>query len=376
VGDDEARGRLEKAWGTILPSKPGYNNTSMIDAILDGKLKALYVVGEELCLVDANANRVQEALSQLDFFVVQDVFFSNTARYADVVLAASLSLEKDGTFVNTERRIQRLHQALPPLGQSRPDWIILRDLAARLGHAWDYRHPSDIMDEVAALTPEFAGVRYDRLEGWASLCWPVKADGTDTPLLYADGKFKHPDGKAKFHPVGFTPPVNQRTEEYTLHLNNGRVLEHFHEGNFTHRSPGLRAKVEGDYVDVAKEDAQNMDLSEGDWVRLVSPFGQLKTRVVITGECRPGEMYMPICSSDERVNYLTSSKFDPVVSTPVYKEISVKLIKLNLRGESPLPRGNPRFGHPTPQTSIRVEEKWRRSDYRYPDQTRVEGAHV
>ena len=375
VEDDEARGRFEKGWNVTLPAKPGYDNTSMIDAILEGKLKALFLVGEEIALVDANAHRVQEALEKLDFFVVQDIFMSNTAQWADVVLAASPSLEKEGTFVNTERRIQRLHQALPPLGQSRPDWIILRDLAARLGHDWGYKHPSDIMDEVASLTPVFKGVRYDRLEGWSSLCWPVDASGRDTPLLYTDG-FHTEDGLASFYPVDFSPPVNTRDREYTLHLNNGRVLEHFHEGNLTYRTAGLRTKIEKDYVDVAPADAEEMNLKEGDWVRLISPFGDVKTQVVITGEVRTGEMYMPVCSSDERVNYLTSSKFDPVVKTPAYKEISVKLEKLGANGSSPMPRGNPRYGHPTPRQDVGVEAKWARSDYRTPDRERPEGAHV
>lgn len=375
VGDDEARGRYEKGWGTILPSKPGLDNTSMVQAAEEGKLKALFVIGEELALVDSNAERVQKALEKLDFFVVQDCFLSNTAQFADVVLASSPSLEKEGTFVNTERRIQRLHAALPPLGQSRPDWIILRDLAAKLGYDWGYKHPSEIMDEIARLTPVFAGVRYDRLEGWSSLCWPVKEDGTDTPLLYTDG-FHTEDKKAKFHPVDYTPPANPRDDEYQLHLNNGRVLEHFHEGNFTHRSPGLHSKVTKDFVDMAPEDAAAQGLAEGDWVRLISPFGSVKTQVVITGEVRKGELYMPVCSSDERVNYLTSSSFDPIVKTPAYKELSVKLEKLHREGSSPMPPGNPRFGEPTPQRDVRVEEKWKRPDYRSPEENRPKEAHV
>lgn len=369
VSDDKARERFEKAWGTLLPSKPGLNNTSMVLEAAAGNLKALFVVGEEIALVDSNAHRVQEALAKLEFFVVQDCFMSATAKFADVVLAASPSLEKEGTFVNTERRIQRLYQALPPLGESLPDWIITQRLAEKLGHPWDYRSPSDIMDEIAGLTPIFAGVSYQRLEGWSSLCWPVDDSGKDTPLLYTE-KFNTEDGKAKFYPVDFVPPANGRNDEYTLHLNNGRVLEHFHEGNFTHRSSGLHSKVEKDYVDVSREDAARMDLHEGDWVRLVSPYGQVRTQVVITGEVRPNELYMPVCSSDERVNYLTSGHFDPIVKTPAYKEISVRLEKLEAKGRSPMPRGNPRFGEPTPQEGIRVEEKWARNDYVSPEQNR------
>jgi len=373
--DDEARRRFEKAWGVTLPAEPGLDNTTMIEHAEAGKLKALYIVGEETSLVDANGHRVQRALSKLDFLVVQDVFMSNTAKFADVVLPGVPSLEKEGTFVNTERRVQLLHRALDPLGESRPDWEIICDVARHLGHDWRYRSPSDIMDEVASLVPEFAGIRYDRLQGWNSLVWPVDESGMDTPLLYTE-KFATDDGKATFFPVDWTPPSNPRTAEFNFHLNNGRVLEHFHEGNFTRRNAGLLSKVEKDYVDMAREDADELGLGEGDWVRLVSPYGDVKTQVVITGELRRGELYMPVCSSIERVNYLTSSSTDPVVHTPAYKEISVRIEKLDESGRSPMPRGNPRFGHPTPQEGVKVEQKWKRPDYRSPAEPRPKGAHI
>ena len=238
VEDDAARALYEAAWGVTLSAKRGLDNREMIDAIHDGSLKALFLVGEEIALVDANAHEVQAALAKLEFFAVQDLFFSKSAEFADVVLAASPSLEKDGTFVNTERRIQRLYEAMPPLADSRPDWRILTDLARHLGHDWGYTHPSEIMDEVAATTPLFAGVTYARLAGYQSLCWPVAADGTDTPLLYTDG-FHLPEGKARLYPLEWTPPSETPDAEYDLHLNTGRNLEHFHVGNQTHRSAGL-----------------------------------------------------------------------------------------------------------------------------------------
>ncbi|GAA5482881.1 formate dehydrogenase subunit alpha [Haloferula sargassicola] len=375
VTDDATRARFEKAWETKLPSEPGLNNTTMIEAAHAGKLKALYVVGEELSLVDGNAHWVQEALRKIDFLVVQDIFMSTTAHFADVVFAAAPSLEKDGTFVNTERRIQRLHEVFPPLGDSRPDWRIVCDLAKHLGHDWNYDSPSSIMDEVASLTPEFAGVSYERLEGYGSLCWPVAEDGRDSPLLYQDG-FHTADGRATFHPVDFSEPLHQRDETFTLHLNNGRVLEHFHEGNMTKQSPGLLSKVTAAYLDMAAADARSHGLEEGDFVRVTSPFGEVNTQVVITGEVREGELYLPICSTHERVNYLTSSDTDPVVDTPVYKEMSVKLHKLGRKGRSPMSHGNPRFGKPTPQVGVKVEKKWHRSDYIEPPRDRPEKGNV
>lgn len=375
VEDAAGRASFEREWGLELPAEPGLNNTTMIDAINEGRLKALYVIGEELGLVDGNINHIQPALRKLEFFAVQDIFFSTTAEFADVVLAAAPSLEKDGTFVNTERRIQRLYKALDPPGEAKADWEILRDLAQRLGHRWSYAHPSEIMDEVARCTPIFRGVRYDRLEGYSSLCWPVSEDGTDTPLLYTEG-FAFPDKKARFHPVEFTPPREAAGGEYDLHLNNGRVLEHFHEGNLTYRVEGTREKVADAFVEVSPRLAEERSLQEGDWVRLTSRRGTLKTRVVINAEVRDGELFMPVCSSNERVNILTSSDTDPVVKTPSYKETAVRLEKLNERGPSPVPRTNPRYGQSTPQEGVEVQNKWRRADYRFVSEPRPRGGRV
>jgi formate dehydrogenase major subunit len=228
VDDPAIRAKFEKAWNVSLPPKPGLDNHLMIDAIHEGKLRAMYVFGEEMSLVDSNSNYVSEALSKLDFFVMQEIFFSETCRFADVILPASPSLEKEGTFTSTERRIQRLYQVLEPLGESRPDWIIIQDIANRLGAGWKYEHPSQIYEEIASLTPLMAGVSYQRLEGYKTLQWPVADDGSDQPLLYTRG-FNFPDGKATFFPVPWSEPSDQQNAEYDLHLNNGRLLEHFHE---------------------------------------------------------------------------------------------------------------------------------------------------
>ena len=176
----------------------------MVDAIQQGKLKAMYLIGEEMSIVDSNANYVGDAFAKLDFFVVQDIFFSDTCRYADVVLPAAPSLEKEGTFTSTERRIQRLYQVFEPLEGCRPDWQIIQDVANRLGADWHYQHPSEIMDEIASLTPMFAGVNYERLEGYKSLQWPVAADGTDQPLLYTK-RFRLSRRQGAAVPVGMDP---------------------------------------------------------------------------------------------------------------------------------------------------------------------------
>ena len=369
VEDDDVRAKFAAAWGVELSAKKGLDNRKMIDAIHEGKLKALYVVGEELSLVDANTSYVQAALEKLDFLVVQEMMPSRTTEFADVVLAASPSLEKDGTFVNTERRIQRLYRALDPLGDSRPDWIILTALARRLGHDWKYIHPGQIMDEIARLTPMFAGVSYDRLRDWQSLCWPVDADGSDTPLLYTE-RFNFDDGMARLYPLDWTEPSDQPDETYDLHLNNGRLLEHFHEGNMTYKTPGIVEKVPDTFVEVAPELAEARELETGDWVRLVSRRGAVEVRVQISDEVRGHELYMPMNSSEQPVNLLTSNVIDPDSHTPAYKEVAVRLEKLGRTGKPVLGRNHPRFGDPTPQTGVQVEAKWERADYVFPTRDR------
>ncbi len=368
VEDDEARARYEAAWGVTLSAEAGLDNREMIDAIHDGTLKALFLVGEEIALVDANAHYVQDALAKLDFFGVQEIFFSKSAEFADVVLAAAPSLEKDGTFTNTERRIQRLYKAMEPLGDARPDWRILTDLAARLGHDWGYAHPSEIMDEIAATTPLFAGVSYARLAGYESLCWPVAADGTDTPLLYTDA-FHLPEGKARLYSLAWTEPSDQPDDEYDLHLNSGRNLEHFHVGNQTHKSAGLNSIIPDTYVEVSDELADARGVATGDWVRLVSRRGAVKVQVLVSDQVRDGELYMPLSSAEHAVNYLTSNVVDPDSHTPAYKELAVKMEVL---GGRPTPRRRPvkpgfhRYGSPTPQAGVEVERKWARPDYELP----------
>ncbi|HEY1804921.1 MAG TPA: formate dehydrogenase subunit alpha [Terracidiphilus sp.] len=366
VDDAAIRQKFERTWGTALPAQPGLNNHQMIDAIHEGRLKAMYVFGEEMSLVDSNANYVGQALAKLDFFVVQDIFFSETCRFADVVFPASPSLEKEGTFTSTERRIQRLYKVLDPLGDSRPDWQIIRDLANRLGANWNYAHPSEIYTEIASLTPIMAGVTYDRLRGYKSLQWPVAADGSDEPLLYTK-QFKMPGGKAKFFPLAWTEPSEQPDGFYDLHLNNGRLLEHFHEGNMTYRTEGIREKVPSTFVEVSPELAEARGIRSGSRVELTSRYGSVRVHALVTDRVKGSELYMPMNSTEEPINRLTSSNTDKVTSTPAYKEASVRMELIEADGTVPLPRGNSRFGRPTPQQGVEVERKWKRDDYRIPN---------
>jgi formate dehydrogenase major subunit len=365
VEDAEIRAKFEKAWNVSLPAKPGLDNHLMIDAIHDGRLKAMYVFGEEMSLVDSNANYVSAALAKLDFFVMQEIFFTETCRFADVILPASPSLEKEGTFTSTERRIQRLYQVMEPLGESRPDWEIIQHIANRLGAAWEYMHPSEIYEEIAPLTPLMAGVTYERLEGYKSLQWPVAEDGSDQPLLYSK-QFQFPDGKARLFPVPWSEPSNQQDAEYDLHLNNGRLLEHFHEGNMTYRTEGIKQKTPCTFVEVSPELATERGIETGSWVQLTSQYGNVRAQAVVTARVQGKQLYMPMNSVEEPVNRLTSSYTDKATHTPAYKETSVHLKLLGERGANPLPRTNSRFGKPTPQQGVEVERKWKRKDYTEP----------
>ncbi|NUH82984.1 formate dehydrogenase subunit alpha [Bacillus firmus] len=365
VSDPDVRKKFENAWGVKLPEKAGMNNHEMVEGVHEGQLKAMYLKGEDMGLVDSNINYVQAAFEKLDFFVVQDIFLSRTAEFADVVLPASPSLEKEGTFTNTERRIQRLYQAFEPLGDSKPDWEIIIEVANRLGAGWTYTHPSEIMAEAARLMPLYAGVTYDRLEGYNSLQWPVAEDGTDTPLLYTEG-FPFPDGKARLFPVDWTPAL-EYPMEYDIHVNNGRLLEHFHEGNMTYKSKGITSKTPEVFLEVSPELAEERGLKDGTLVRLTSPYGNVKVKCHITDRVKGKEVYLPMNDRGEAaINLLTSSYADKDTDTPAYKEIKVKLEILSEEGINPLPRINHRYGNPKPQIGVNVQKKWARKDYIFP----------
>ncbi|AYB38000.1 formate dehydrogenase subunit alpha [Brevibacillus laterosporus] len=363
IADDKARQKFEKAYDVKISNKPGYTNIQMLQAVEEGKLKAMYLIGEDMAWVDSNSNHVQETLSKLDFFVVQDIFFTRTAQFADVILPAAPSLEKDGTFTNTERRIQRLYQALPSWEESKPDWWIITQLANHLGANWEYTHPGDIMDEIASLSPLFSGVSYERLADWNSLIWPVLPDGTDEPLLYIN-RFNFPDGKARLSLVEYVPPISYPAE-FDLVVNNGRLLEHFHEGNMTNKSKGIQYKVPEVFVEVPPELACERGVKDGSLVRLVSPYGAIKLRAVVTNRVQGKELYVPMnsVSCDNAINILTGNIGDIRTQTPAYKQTKVRLEVLEQNGENPLPKNNPRNAKRNPQLGVQVDRKWARTDY-------------
>ena len=366
VADDAVRARYEEAWGVKLSTTKGLDNHEMVDKAIEGSLKAIYLAGEDMVSADSDANRVGRAFSALEFFVVQDIFFTETCRYADVVFPAAPALEKDGTFVSTERRIQRLYKVWEPLGQSRADWQITQDLANRMGAGWNYLHPADVMHEVASLSPMFAGVTYDRLAGFKTLQWPVAIDGTDQPILYTKN-FHFDDGKARLHPLEWQEPCEKQDEEYDIHLNNGRLLEHFHEGNMTYRVKGIKEENPERWIEISPEMAKERGIHNGTWLDVTSRVGTIRVKALVTDRVHGQQVYLPLNSSEGPVNVLTSSNVDRDVHTPAYKETAVHIQVLPFAGDNPLRPVNFRYsGHPTPQRGVEVERKWERTDYRLP----------
>lgn len=362
VSDPIVREKFESAYGVTIDENPGLNNIQMLGSIEAGKMKAMYLVGEDMALVDSDANHVDKVLSELEFFVVQDIFFSRTAQYADVILPAAPSLEKEGTFTNTERRVQRLYQALPNLGDSKPDWWIIQEIANRLGANWAYQSPGEIFSEMASLSPIFSKANYEVLEGWNSFLWGSH-EGESTPLLYKDG-FDFPDKKARFALSEWVEPYAFE-EEFDLHINNGRMLEHFHEGNMTNKSTGIQSKVPEIFVEVSPELAEERGVQTGGLVRLISPFGAVKLTALVTDRVQKNELFLPMNSvnKESAINFLTGPIYDGRTNTPAYKQTKVRMEVLSTDGEAPLPKTNPRNKKRYPQDGVEVERKWNRPGY-------------
>ncbi|GAB2577989.1 formate dehydrogenase subunit alpha [Dyella jejuensis] len=372
VTDQEARERWARAWGVApeyLSGEVGLDNFSMVEKAAKGELKAMVVIGEETAIADADTRNVIEAFSKIDFLVVLDMFVSRTAEFADVVLPACPSVEKDGTFTNTERRIQRFYQVMEPLGDSWPDWRILTELARRLGHDWGYTHPSQIMAECAGIAKMFAGVSYERLEGWKSLQWPVNADGSDTPVLYTDG-FHFPDRKARLFALTWEEPAEAADGQFDLMLDNGRLLEHFQSTNQTGRGPRIKHESPNWFVEVSPELAAERGIEDGTWLRVISRRAEVEVRATITDRVSGNTLYIPIHQSKPGVNTLTGEHRDTEVNTPAYKELAVRIEKLpKPKGEPPLPYRNHRYGRRTPNLGPSAEQKWERREYAEPPAT-------
>jgi formate dehydrogenase major subunit/formate dehydrogenase alpha subunit len=329
VADATIRDKFEKAWGAKLSEVPGLTLSEILAAADEGRIRAVYLVGENPVLSDPDASHVEDALRKLEFLVVQDIFLTETAELADVVLPGASFAEKDGTFVNTERRVQRVRKAVRPRGESKDDWWITCQIASRLGgQGFGFETPSDIMNEIADLTPSYGGINYERLDE-GGLQWPCPlGDYPGTPILHV-GVFSR--GKGKFFPLEYKPPMEQPDSDYPLVLTMERSLYQFHTGTMTRKSKGLNLLEPEELVQINPEDAQQLDIADGERVRVLSRRGEVKAKVRVTEASPVGVVTMSFHFTETRTNILTNPALDPVSKIPELKVAAVRVEKLNGR---------------------------------------------
>jgi len=327
VANDAARAKFEEAWNVSLPAKPGLTLTETINKAHHGEMKALVIIGENPMMSDPDLHHVEEALEKLDFLVVQDIFMSETAKYADVVLPGACFAEKDGTFSNTERRVQRVRKAVDPPGQARVDWQIICDLATRMGYPMSYSSAEDIFEEMRKLTPSYAGMTYARLEG-KGLQWPCPAeDHPGTPFLHKDGKFSR--GKGAFSAIEFIEPRELPDGEYPLILTTGRSLFHYHTGTMTRRCVALDEHVPAAEVEINPALAGQLGIEDGEMVRLSTRRGSLEVKAKVTDILAEDVVFMTFHFAETAVNWLTNAdSLDPVAKIPEYKVCAARLDKI------------------------------------------------
>jgi len=322
VDDPQIQAKFEAAWDAKLSPTPGLTVVEMIRAAEAGEVKAIYIMGENPMLSDPDINHVEAALRKLDFLVVQDIFLSETAALADVVLPAVGFAEKDGTFTNTERRVQRVRKAVDAPGQARQDWRILCEVATRMGYPMAYDGPAAIQDEIASLMAIYGGISYDRLED-ASLQWPCPdRDHPGTPYLHK-GKFTR--GLGKFHPVEFAPPRELPDEDYPFVLATGRILEHFHTGTMTRRSAVLDTLVSVGTIELSPADADRLGVLDGQTVRVRSRRGQIELPAHVTPRVAPGATFLAFHYCEAPANRLTIAALDPIAKIPELKVCAVQI---------------------------------------------------
>src|SRR5574341_1251891 len=319
----------------ILPDKVGLTVTEMIPAAGEGEVRALYILGEDPVLTDPDLNHVRECLAACEFIVLQEIFPSETSEFADVLLPGAAFAEKEGTFTNTERRVQRVRRAIDPPGEARPDWAVTAESARRVMQienressgpqaGWDYASSAQIMDEVAAVTQSYAGVSHARLERGDQLYWPVKGmDHPGTPILHV-GQFTR--GKGKFHAIDYLPAKELPDDDYPMILTTGRVLYHWHGGEMTRRAQGLLEVYPETLVEISPEDAARMGLNGGRTVRVTSRRGEMVAQAIITDRVSPGLVFANFhFPGAQNANNLTIAALDPVAKIPEYKVCAVKI---------------------------------------------------
>jgi formate dehydrogenase alpha subunit len=324
VDNPELNAKFSKAWNAKLSDKPGLTVVEMVNEALTGKIKALYIFGENPAISDPNLNHSREALEKVDFLVVQDIFRTETAEYADVVLPAACFAEKDGTFTNTERRVQNVRKAVEPPGEAKADWQIIQDLANRMDYQMNYAVAEDILREINELTPSYAGITCGRLET-CSLQWPCPSD--DHPGTKFLHKGQCVRGKGKFHAVEYKESAELPDKKYPLILTTGRQLFQFHTGTMTRKAQSIESISGTPYVEINSADADNLSISDGDMVTLRSRRGETKAKALVCSTVERGVVFMPFHYKEATVNLLTNDELDPIAKIPELKVCAIALEK-------------------------------------------------
>lgn len=321
--DEAIVAKFATKWGQDFVHEPGLTLPQMLEKSSHGEMKAMYVMGENPILSDPDAAHVEEALSNLELLIVQDIFLTETAKLAHVVLPAASYIEKDGTFTNTERRVQRVRKALEPIGEAKPDWLILTELIRALGKEANYSSPEEIMNEINVLVPSYGGITYERLEKEEGLRWPCPdVNHPGTPFLHQD-KFSR--GLGKFTPADYRPSAEETDEAYPYLLTTGRIQHHYHTGTMTRRSWALDREHPDGFIEINPEDAKTLGVRDYGKVRVLSRRGEIETTAVLTDRVVPGIVFMTFHFNDSPVNQLTSRNLDPLVGIPEYKVCAVRL---------------------------------------------------
>jgi predicted molibdopterin-dependent oxidoreductase YjgC len=341
ISEDVVR-KFENAWGAAAQPKVGMTVTEMIPGILEDKVRALYILAEDPIMSDPDTNHIRHCLKQADFIVLQEIFPTETSPYADVLLPGVTFAEKSGTFTNTERRVQMVRQAIEPVGDARQDWEIITGIASRMltggnrtlnegaWSSWEYYHPADIMAEINALTPSYAGITHERLERGESLQWPCpSSEHPGTPILHSKGFAR---GKGRFMPIEFVPPAERPDDNYPMILSTGRVLYHWHGGEMSRRSKGLLEIYSQALIEINPDDARRLgiltngsDSAEGKHVRVTSRRGVIESQAWVTDRVPPGMVYANFHFPEASANELTLAELDPVSKIPSYKVCAVKV---------------------------------------------------
>ena len=323
VTNPDAVKKIEQAWGvTGISSSPGLTATEMIPKAHDGTIKALYIIGENPLVSDPDLNHAEACFNDLEFLVVQDLFLTETAQKADVVLPSTCFAEKDGTFSNTERRVQRVRKAVESPGEARDDWAITCDIARKMGFPMQYTQSEDIFEEIRTVTPSYAGLTYERIDK-IGLHWPCPStDHPGTPILHT-AQFTR--GKGLFHAIDYIPPAEEPDEEYPLSLTTGRVIYQYHTGTMTRKTDGLNECAPESFVEISAKDAEKYKVIDGGKIKVVSRRGEIEVKVQVSPKAVDGTVFIPFHYAEAAANKLTNAKLDPIAKIPEYKVCAVKL---------------------------------------------------